>query len=548
MKKRLTKQTESKASLGSLSDKLQNTYVLTVKKSSKLLLFLSILALSTSLFFFIYYRFMYASPFARTWDEVDFALALGRFDLLAMQPHFPGYPYFILGGMFFHQWIENPAKALSIFNVLLTASTIIPIYYLARTNLSLFNSLVSTLFVHSMTYIWIITTQPMSEAAAIAVLWWYLWMIKLAMSRKYAFLFAFITVFLFGFLMGIRLSFLPFGLGILLLLFYHWKMTKIFFIKHIVILIGMAIIFQFLWVGGLILSEGSLEGFIQLALGFVNGHFNEWGGAITTTQAPLLERVIQLLFYNFLWVGLFGQSILSAIGMSILIALSVRLAYLFYRNNLKGRLLPEVFHFFDCWLLFLFFAYFLWALFAQNIEKPRHISPLIGLFVLLVNKAFLDYAQKLCLQRYKMNKGLKLSKSKLMIIYLVTLALIVNQSLLGMKLIQEQANEMPATYQLATELSHYQEPLIVYTWEETRVMEFHKVEYQHKRIKTYELFIEDIRHRDNQRIFITNHVLQGFESQVGELQNQVVKIKQFNSNPLFDPIYSEIVLYEWVKD
>nr|WP_232467183.1 hypothetical protein [Anoxybacillus flavithermus] len=45
--------------------------------------------------------FVYASPFAATWDEVDFALALDRYDLLAMQPHFPGYPYFIFGGCLF---------------------------------------------------------------------------------------------------------------------------------------------------------------------------------------------------------------------------------------------------------------------------------------------------------------------------------------------------------------------------------------------------------------------------------------------------------------
>lgn len=519
-------------------------------RNSKLLLPISILVLSSILFFFIYYRFVYASPFARTWDEVDFALALGRFDLLAMQPHFPGYPYFILGGMFFHQWIEDPVKALSILNVFLTASTILPIYKLAREKLTQINSLVCTLFVHSISYLWIITTQPMSEASAIAVLWWYLWVIKLAMSRKFAFLFAFIAVFLFGLIMGIRLSFLPFGLGILLLFYYHLKITKIFFIKHVVFLIVLAIIFQCLWVGGLILSEGSVVGFIQLASGFVYGHFNEWGGTITTTQDPLWERVIQLLIYNFLWVGLFGQSILSAIGMSFLIAFFVRLAYLFYKNQPKRRLLPEIFRYFDCWLLFLLFAYFLWALFAQNIEKPRHISPLIGPIVLIVSKTVLDYIHKQYQKILKENKGKGLNKIKVIIVmvYIVIFALIVNQTLLGMKLVQEQANEVPATYQLAKDLNHYQMPLIVYTWEETRVMEFLKVEYQHKRIRTYEIFIEDIRHRDNQRIFITDHVLEGFEQQMGELSSKVIPIREYHSNPLFDPVYSQVTLYEWVRD
>jgi hypothetical protein len=74
----------------------------------------------------------YANPFAATWDQVDFSLALSRYDLLAMQPHFPGYPYFILGGMMIHTIIDNPAKALSTFNVLAMLSATIPIFLLLK--------------------------------------------------------------------------------------------------------------------------------------------------------------------------------------------------------------------------------------------------------------------------------------------------------------------------------------------------------------------------------------------------------------------------------
>ncbi len=56
--------------------------------------------------------FVYASPFAATWDEVDFALALDRYDLLAMQPHFPGYPYFILAGCSFIRLLTMLLKRL----------------------------------------------------------------------------------------------------------------------------------------------------------------------------------------------------------------------------------------------------------------------------------------------------------------------------------------------------------------------------------------------------------------------------------------------------
>lgn len=79
-----------------------------------------------------YLSIIYASPYVRTWDEVDFTLALERFDLLAMQPHFPGYPYFILGGWIINQWIHNGLKALSIFNTLAALSAVLPIFWLAR--------------------------------------------------------------------------------------------------------------------------------------------------------------------------------------------------------------------------------------------------------------------------------------------------------------------------------------------------------------------------------------------------------------------------------
>lgn len=59
-------------------------------------------------------RFFYVSPFAATWDEVDFTLALKQYDILAMQPHFPGYPFFILGGMITHLFIENPVQSLGV--------------------------------------------------------------------------------------------------------------------------------------------------------------------------------------------------------------------------------------------------------------------------------------------------------------------------------------------------------------------------------------------------------------------------------------------------
>ncbi|MBA2871673.1 hypothetical protein HNQ85_001948 [Anoxybacillus calidus] len=128
-----------------------------------------------SLLFYVEYQ--YASPYAATWDQVDFALALNRYDLLAMQPHFPGYPYFILGGMIVNSFIENPAKALSIFNVFMMLSATIPNFLLAK---KYYESDIAWIIT---CLLMLIVTQPMSEGAGIAVLWWYLWAVQMTRER-----------------------------------------------------------------------------------------------------------------------------------------------------------------------------------------------------------------------------------------------------------------------------------------------------------------------------------------------------------------------------
>ena len=53
----------------------------------------------------------------RTWDEVDFTLALKQYDILAMTP-FPRVSFFILGDDNIY-FIENPVQSLGIFNAIM---------------------------------------------------------------------------------------------------------------------------------------------------------------------------------------------------------------------------------------------------------------------------------------------------------------------------------------------------------------------------------------------------------------------------------------------
>ena len=226
----------------------------------------------------------YSSPFVRSWDEVDFVFSLDRYDLLAMQPHFPGYPYYIIGAKIVHQWISDPVQSLIIWNATLALSSAIPIALLARKYVSASYAGWAPIWVMTMPYVWIMGSRPMSECAGIAVLWWFLWSVREAVERPRSNGRHVTALLLFSLLMGIRLSLFPFGIVLLLLLVQQYKSfvgqrSRVIRLLFSLIVAAGA---QLVWIGGLVLSEGSISGFWKLANAFVTGHFSEWGGGITS--------------------------------------------------------------------------------------------------------------------------------------------------------------------------------------------------------------------------------------------------------------------------
>lgn len=389
----------------------------------------------------------------------------------------------------------------------------------------------------------------MSEGTAIALVWWYLWSLALA-KEKQRLSYSILPLFLFGLLMGIRLSFLPFGIGILLLWFYEWRMDKNKFYKRLILYIVLAILFQLIWVMGLMMSEGSIAGFFQLALGFVGGHFNEWGGAVTAEETSISERFFQFLFYNLLWVGLAGQSVyvailLGLIGLLLFFVLIDEIVVGKGRERRKSSQLLRL-DSFVMWLVLCLSAYFIWAFFAQNVAKPRHIAALVSpiyflLFTtLLTRRQYFDF-----LMLHKRNLLLQAKYSSI-IGYSLIVCLLLLQTFLGVTYAKKQAEDLPATYQLHHHLMQIEENFIIYTWEETRVLQYLQAPYAHKRILTYDFFQEELKYKQQQKVFLTNHVLDGFEAQAGDLSDRVKKITTFYSDPLFDPVYHEITYYQWI--
>ena len=446
--------------------------------------------------------FVYASPFAATWDEVDFALALDRYDLLAMQPHFPGYPYFIFGGMLIHSFVHNAAKALAIWNGLLMMSATIPIYLLAKAYVEKKYALFMTALVQSLSYVMLIVSQPMSEGSALALLWWYVWSLEQALRSDRVHV-QWLPLLLFSIMLGIRLSYIPFGVGIL---YVWWK--RRYRLKQLLLYSLAAVAFQFIWISAVAATEG--EGFWQLAFSFVTGHFTQWGGTVSTDEAPFWQRVYMLIFYNIIWTGMAKQSVWLLSCFFIL-----------FLMTWKHIFLPNLYR-------LLLLTYFLWALFAQNIEKPRHILPIVIIVSFFLFTTPLQSTSRLRLA--------------------VMLALLVSQTVIGIQGVNHQATQLPATYQLAYDFEQKEQPFILFTWEETRVLEYLRVSFPHERVFSFHVFQRDKAAFSHAKVYVTDHVVKGFQVQGIDVRPYIRPIRTYESSLLSDPVYGRITVYEWREE
>lgn len=458
-------------------------------------------------------QFRYINPFTSTWDQVDFSLGVKRYDLMAMQPHFPGYPFFILGGKLVYLVIKDTSKALVVFNILFYTSALFPIFRICRMYLNRHHSILSMAILYTAGYATVVVNSPMSEGAALAAFWWYIWGLLLALKTKnHKFILlplAFVSI-----LTGIRLSYFPFVAGIVYLLFFKLK-KKVLTFKQALYLIIIGVLMQLIWVGALVISEGSIKGFLKLSIAFTNGHFTDWGGAIETSTIPFMKRLSLFIFNNILWTGISAHSwIITALFAGLVIEL-------FLKRKLVQQQGLTLFY-------FMFGIYFLWALFAQNIEKARHVLPLAMMMILI-----------LCIKSF--------SKQTTNISVFIGLLLLVAQVFTSMDLLQEQANSRPAVYQMNDYILKKDEPVVLYTWEETRVLNYLNVPYSHKRIETYQLFHYDATYYHNRTILLTDKVVKGFKSQGVHLEGKIKKVATFQSNDIFDPVYNHISLYKWIS-
>jgi 4-amino-4-deoxy-L-arabinose transferase-like glycosyltransferase len=492
-------------------------------------------------------RLIYMSPYPGGWDDIDFALALDRFDLSAMQPHFPGYPVYILVAHLFYYAAGEPFSALSMLSAVAGGLTVVPLWMLF-TRLGSMSAGRLAAILYAVGPLPIVTgIQPTSDAlgtllaALLALLIWRSMQQEPAagMNRRRSFILAGLVL---GLLLGVRVSYVPLAVlwaGAAAAILYDRGIPRRQALRNVLLSAAAAALVCAAWAGALAVSEGGFAPLMKLAFSFTEGHFTDWGGAYSADSSffdrarYFLLRQIGAAGMGTLWPGYFGwrwlPSLFAAFGaIGLIYALLARILRK-AQVSLTRRAI-----FLILWIV----PYLLWAFFAQNVDKPRHILPLIPPLLWLLATGlehFCSYVSQV-LRRPLSRKALYVCLSLLWL---------AGTAAVTYPLAREAHDVKPPVLRLAeyVKASVPKEDSIMFTWEEQRVISYISPEHQVKRLRHWnDMRTELMQYPEPPRhIFATNAFIQGIDRSVGSWFNEIAA---FEGSPWLYPTYHRVVLYE----
>jgi hypothetical protein len=263
-------------------------------------------------------RFAFRGRVPDDYDSFGFVLALDRFDLARLQPHFPGYPVYVALGKIAHSFLPALTAAQCVSAVASSAMAI-ALYVIAERR----GAGLSAILLYGGAWLpWMLGGSALSDETAGAFA---------------ALAFAFEDGLSIALMLGTRLSYWPIALA--------W--LAIANRRAILVAAGGCIA----WIVPFVLLVPNV---ISLGKKHIIGHFTSWGGSIATRPA-LGERLFSFgrdLFYD----GIAPHGLALA---------AVALIFVIARPRWERALL-------------LVAPYALWIFFAQNIvEQPRHALPLV---------------------------------------------------------------------------------------------------------------------------------------------------------------------------
>lgn len=467
------------------------------------------------------------------WDDIDFALALKNYDVAQMQPHFPGYPVYVLAAFGVSAWVSDPFLALSWLSMLAAACSVFPLYYIVEKVSGKRLAIWVTLLWSTAPLSLVLGTQPLSDSfgtlIALCVAASSLIVLQQQRTQRARALALLASGLLLGLLYGVRLSYLPFAAVPLWAGYVYLRDTGNW--SDVLRAAAGAVLISAAWVIALAGNVGGFDTLWMLATSFTAGHFSDWGGTFHE-GASLLDRLTYWLGRQLMAAGAGtpwpGQSPVSYLVLVlVLLALTGLIRVLFEKGRGENRPTGEESATWREWGLIAAWVipYLLWTFFAQNIEKPRHLLPLLPPMLWM-------FAAGLTVWRRMAGPML--------------ISLCAAMLLVGISQIEGQSITPSPMVQLSSYLESHQtgESSIIFTYEEERV-----IRYQHPWINTMRLR----KFSDFQislltypvlpkHIYLTDSVLRGF--QLPNAQEYVREVARFSGSEWLYPTYHEIVLYE----
>ena len=156
-------------------------------------------------------------------DSLRFALSINEFDIVKLQPHFPGYPIFCFLVKVIHSIVGNMGISFSIVG---GTSIFFIIYYLLRmfsTSLKAYEGQYIALIIFLNPLLWLMSNRYMPDLMGLAIslsaIYYLIYANKQGRHLEKGF-------FLSGLLAGVRLSYLPLLFLPLLKIFFSSKNKK----------------------------------------------------------------------------------------------------------------------------------------------------------------------------------------------------------------------------------------------------------------------------------------------------------------------------------
>tara|TARA_Y100000588_G_C14243904_1_gene920597 strand:- start:785 stop:2212 length:1428 start_codon:yes stop_codon:yes gene_type:complete len=308
-------------------------------------------------------------------DSLRFALSTKEYDIVKLQPHFPGYPIFCLSAQILYYFLNNLGLSFSIIGGI---SIFIIIYFslnIFQIQLNTFSGFCCVGIIFLNPLFWLMSNRYMPDLMGLSfsIMVLYLLIIK---SDEYRYV---VLGFLFtGLLAGIRLSYIP--LLILPIGIHLLNNNKNFYLLLSLIFGCLIWFIPIVWMTG-------LNDLYQSAIKQTTGHFSDFGGTIIT-DGILGNRILSMI--RSIWADGLGGYWPERSLQTLFI--SVPILYFSYRaiNKKDINSLDKN----DLIIIGSILIYIIWIFFFQNIiYKSRHILPLIIFCIIFINNG-IQYARK----------------------------------------------------------------------------------------------------------------------------------------------------------